>query len=67
MSQLDVTISLNQLLGLIFSIIIFIYYYNLFLNKYFYNNYIREEDKICYESKVKDSNSFVVIKRILNL
>jgi len=67
MSQLDISISFNQFIGLTFCFTIFLFYINQIINKYYYNEVIREELKE-NSIKVKQSlNSNLIIKKICTL
>nr|ALO20659.1 ATP synthase F0 subunit 8 [Cladonema pacificum] len=68
MSQLDISISFSQFIGLIIGFYFFIFYVSFIINQYWYNKKIRflDEEKLS-EKELKESSNINLIKRILKL
>lgn len=67
MSQLDISISFSQIVGLLFCFYVFTYYIILLITQYWYNNKLRfiSEDDLKENLEKIDNN--LIIKRILKL
>lgn len=66
MSQLDITISFSQLIGLLIVFYFFIYYIISIVLQYWYNKYLRiNEINEVKESLYKEESSVEILKRIL--
>ena len=66
MSQLDLTISFNQIIGFLFCFSLFSFYFVNILYRFYYNNYIRNQIvKQDLGKKVLNNNQ--IIKKILSL
>lgn len=67
MSQLDVSISFSNLIGLLFCFSIFIYFVVIITVQYWYNNKLRNLNSEELSKKLIKIDNSVIIKRILKL
>lgn len=67
MSQLDVTISFSQLIGLIFFLYIFFYYVVILVIQYWYNDKLRNLSSQDLNKEFKKLDNTIILKRILKI